>query len=261
MRFARDHHGVTGVNGLSGRKSCRKGQRGSEDKYDPAHIAVIVGYETQWVRWLPQSGGPFVQRRGFFRAITNRSQMPVEGVFTGFCVKLFGFGVGVGGFDYWLIVGYARIVTCYVHYLAAGAIGLEFPELVDGAVEDAVGVGAGSLDGAALFFGGFVEHGVDIGVIGQVGFGGVAAAEAPGGSGDFGGEGLFEDAFGAEFPVKGFAEFFVEVALFGADVVGSGVEPEGEGVAGRGGFAGFGVGAGGEVRILPVGVDLSVSGH
>jgi hypothetical protein len=101
---------------------------------------------------------------------------------------------------------------------------LEAAELVDASMKDAGGGGAGSFDGAAEFVGGFVE-------VGEAGVGGVAAAETPGGSGDFGDEGFFEERGGAELVVHGSAEFYVDVALVGFYVVGSGVEAEGEGVA------------------------------
>jgi hypothetical protein len=87
---------------------------------------------------------------------------------------------------------------------------LEFSELIDGAVEQAVGGGAGAVDGAAVLFGAFVEQRIltsgsaprliimairpgrsvfgGPSSTGDFAFYGGTAAQAPGGSGDFGGE-------------------------------------------------------------------------
>ena len=63
---------------------------------------------------------------------------------------------------------------------------LEAAEFVHGAFEDAVGFGASAVHGGDMI--GFGRGVLDLG----------AAAEAPGGPGDFGGEGLFQCSFGGE---------------------------------------------------------------
>jgi hypothetical protein len=103
--------------------------------------------------------------------------------------------------------------------------------LVDASVEEAGGGGPGSFDRADGFFFGLVEHGVTIGEVGELGFDGGAAAQTPGGSGDFGDEGFFEKGVGVELEDHSFAESAVNVVLVGFDVVLAGVEPEGDGVA------------------------------
>jgi hypothetical protein len=149
-------------------------------------------------------------------------------------------------------------------------------------MEEAVGGGSGSFDGAAGFlptkgsrlrrplvgirpgrpvFEQFVEHGVAGGVVGEFSFYVAAAAEAPGGSGDLGDEGFFEEAGGVELVIHGFAEFLVEIALFGFDVVGSCVKAHRQGVTGGCGFAGFGEGSGGVGCVLTVGVESGIGSH
>jgi hypothetical protein len=141
------------------------------------------------------------------------------------------------------------------------AVVLEAAELVDGTMEEAVGSGSGALDGAESLLGGVVEERVLGREIGEVGFSGGTAAEAPGGPGDFGGEGFLEEAGGAKLGVHGFAELFIEIAFLGLYVVGSGVEAEGQGVAGGGCFARVGAGAGAESGVLAIGVDLWCGCH
>ena len=77
----------------------------------------------------------------------------------------------------------------------------------EGAVEDELGGGPGAFEGAAGFFGGFVEDG---GEVGEAGFGFVALAETPGGSDDFVGEDFFEEAVWVELVVEGFVEVGIE---------------------------------------------------
>ena len=52
----------------------------------------------------------------------------------------------------------------------------------------------------------------------------MAAAEAPGGSDDFGDVGFFEEGEGGEFGRQSVAEFFVDAAFFGFDEITAGVE-------------------------------------
>ena len=106
------------------------------------------------------------------------------------------------------------------------ALGLDFAEFVDGAGVDAVGVGAGAIDG---LLGAVV-------VLGHGGFEGGAAAKSPGGVDDFGGEGVFEGSVGREVGLVGGAEFGVDVGFGGGDEVGGGEESGRDGVAGGAGF-------------------------
>jgi hypothetical protein len=103
-------------------------------------------------------------------------------------------------------------------FLAGQTVGLKAAELVDGAVEEGVGSGAGAVDGAAPLFDLFAE---EIEIV-EGGFEEGAAAQTPGGSGDFVGEGGFEEAFGAKLEKHGLAEFEVVAALFGLDACGFG---------------------------------------
>ena len=106
-----------------------------------------------------------------------------------------------------------------VDFAAGDAFCLDFAELVEGTVEGVLGGGSGSFDGADLFFIHGVEEGFEGGVAGDVAVGEVAAAETPGGAGDLVGEGVFEEACGAEFPEHGVEEVFVEGGFVGEDEV------------------------------------------
>ena len=106
-----------------------------------------------------------------------------------------------------------------VDFDSVDAFGLDFAELVDAAVEGVLGGGAGSFDGAELFFIHGVEEGVEGGAVGDVAIGEVAAAKAPGGAGDLVGEGVFEEAGGAEFLEHGVEEVFVEGGFVGEDKI------------------------------------------
>ena len=102
-----------------------------------------------------------------------------------------------------------------VDFDSVDALGLDFAELVDGAVEGVLGGGSGSFDEAELFFIQGVEEWVEGGVAGDVAVSEVAAAEAPSGAGDLVGEGVFEEACGAEFLEHGVEEVFVEGGFVG----------------------------------------------
>ena len=136
------------------------------------------------------------------------------------------------------------------------AFGLEAAEFLEGAVEGALGGGAGAVDGdlkAVEFFVGQVFRRSD--------FERGAAAETPGGVDDFAGEGLFERRIGREFgEVAGF-EFIKDVLFFGADEIGDGEETE-FGCVLRDAGSAFGRDrAGGVFGVLPIGQDLSGAGH
>jgi len=97
------------------------------------------------------------------------------------------------------------------------AFGLEAAEFLEGAVEGALGGGAGAVDRDLEAIEFFVRQ-----IFGRRGFEISAAAEAPGGVDDFTGEGLFERRVGREFgDVAGF-EVIEDVLLFGADEIGDG---------------------------------------
>ena len=196
---------------------------------------------------VDRSGGRF----------TNRSQFEVPG----FVHEVHIAFVFVGHPDDLVGVDEDGCILAAVHLVLDDAFGLQAAELIDAAVEEGVGGGPGAFDGADGLLFGFVEHGVAFGVVGELGFDGGTAAEAPGGSGDFGGEGFFEETFGVELGEEGFAEVFVEVALVGFDVVLTGVEAEDKGVAGGGGFAGFGAGSGREVCVEAIGFELGFGWH
>jgi len=120
------------------------------------------------------------------------------------------------------------------------AVLLNLAELVQGAVEDAGGVGSCSFDGADLLFEGGVEERVGITLCGDVTVNQVAAAKSPGGAGDFGGEAFFD---GVVRQVAGVvhveAELAVGFGFFGENEVGLSVEAVFKAVAGGGGAAGF----------------------
>ena len=147
--------------------------------------------------------------------------------------------------------------------VADAAFGLNFAERVEAAMEDAVGLGAGAVDGLLLFFGFGVLHGVFLvkvgdGDSGEVFFDHAAAAETPGGTYEFGGEEFFDGAFGGEFGPERGADFGVVFGFVFADEVVEGEEAEGEGVFRGTGFTGLGTGSGGEGGVRFVGRVLSV---
>jgi len=142
------------------------------------------------------------------------------------CDELFAPFESVSGVEEDAGIGYGDVADLAEgDFLAEYALGLKFAELGEGSVEDGDGAVPGALDGTAGFVGLFGE-------VAEVGFGGVAEIEAPVGSDDLRDAGFFEEACGVEFEVGGFAEFLVEVAVFGLDVVFSGEEAEGLGVDG-----------------------------
>ena len=113
----------------------------------------------------------------------------------------------------------------------AGALLLEFFELVESSVEDAGGVGTGSFYGADLFFQRGVEERFKSGVFRYVAVGDVAAAKTPGGVGDLGGEAFFDSVAGVAGFFEADAEEFVEVEFFGEDEVVHRIESGGEVIA------------------------------
>src|SRR6185503_6352290 len=120
------------------------------------------------------------------------------------------------------------------------ALGLEGAEFGEGAVEEAVELRAGAVDG--LLGGG-------IGRAFGFGFDFAAAAEAPESAADFGGEGFFDGAGGLEFGADGLIEGGPDWLFVGEDEVARGEEAGFGGVFGGGRFALFGAGAGGVLGV------------
>ena len=93
--------------------------------------------------------------------------------------------------------------------LAGLAPGLEFAKFRGAFVEQAMGLGAGAVDGLLGFFGVFVGslHGVvQVGTRlvrdSEISLDFAAAAETPGGAADFVDQGVFEDAARRQFGAK-----------------------------------------------------------
>jgi len=138
---------------------------------------------------------------------------------------------------------------------------LELLHLIEGAVEDAGGVGPGSFDGADLFFEGGIEERVDDGVGGEFSVGEVAAAETPGSAGDLGGEVFFEDIEGFEGVMHIDDEEVVDILFSGLDVIGLSPKTGCDGVF-TGGVKAFGCArSGAPGRVFSVGFYLSFCCH
>ena len=178
--------------------------------------------------------------------------------------------------------GYVDIDDFGERDIPAGALGLEALELVDGAVEGALGAGlvaAGVVDDVG--FGGIAAKDEGVADVGQegivviahplievrqphleeAGFHGAAAAEAPGGHGE-----LFEEdipggagglVLGAEFGAEPIEAAFV----FAGQGGGLGGEAVTEGIGGDLALALGGFGAGAFLGVPAVGIDLFLSSH
>ena len=98
-----------------------------------------------------------------------------------------------------------------------------------------VGLGSGAIHGFLLFFGSFIDHGVDVQVFDTAEgfFYEAAAAEAPGSAHDFEGEDLFGCAFGCEFGQEGGEDSGVFLFFSFADEIVGGEEAEFEDCCGR----------------------------
>ena len=147
--------------------------------------------------------------------------------------------------------------------------GLEFAEFGGALVEQAVGLGAGAVDGVLDFvdvaFGGFHGvHDVDRVVVEAEEHASLdltATAETPCGAADFFDESVFEGTDRGEFAFEIGLKFGVVGFFRGADEVASGEETEGDAVEGGCCFACFGAGTGGGLSVALVGCDLSGCGH
>ena len=156
-----------------------------------------------------------------------------------------------------------RVGVLIESFISILALGLEPAEFGGGVVEQAMGLGAGAVDGAldpfAMRVHGF--HGIRDEVVSiaeeddEMGFDFTAAAETPGGSVDFFDEELFVSAYGAEGQEECEVEVGMGAFFAGPDEI-AGVEAEDDGVFGRCGFSGFGARAGGRLRVRSVGCGL-----
>jgi hypothetical protein len=153
-------------------------------------------------------------------------------------------GVGAGqGFMEGLEVGDAEVGDVGFlreEFVAELALGLEFAEFGGAFVEEAMGLGAGAVDGFLDFFrlGVHGFHGIEdeasavVEPEDEVGFDFAAAAETPHGASDFVDQAVFEDALGGEVLADGLVEFDVEVLFVGSDEVRGGEEAVFQGVLG-----------------------------
>jgi hypothetical protein len=114
-----------------------------------------------------------------------------------------------------------------------------------------VGLGSGAVHGFLLFFGAFVDQGVEVEVFDAAEgfFYEAAAAETPGSSHDFEGEGLFAGAFGGEFGHEGGEDAGVFLFFTVTDEIVGCEESEFEAVARGAGFSLFGARARGFARV------------
>ena len=90
----------------------------------------------------------------------------------------------------------------------------------------------------------------------ETGFDDVAAAESPGGAGDFGGEGYFYRAFGGEVVVEGGEEVVPDLGFFRAEA--GGLVSEEAGFGGDLGWSGH-VGVDGSMGVKNSAGELAVS--
>ncbi len=132
------------------------------------------------------------------------------------------------GFGDLLEVNHALCLFLSRQFEANFALGLQFAKLIQRLMESGVGSGTGAFDRAAEFFG--FE-----GEVSEFGFGEIAAAETPGGSGDFGDQYFLKSALGVQPDEETCAEFLVGFGFVGFDVVVAGIESVGPPVF-RGGF-------------------------
>ena len=128
------------------------------------------------------------------------------------------------------------------------SFGLQAAEFGSGAVQVAMGLCAGAVDGLLCWGACWIDHGIELKFacrVEHVGFDYGTPAKTPGGVDDLGGERLLERSFGFEFVPEIFAEVMVEAVVFREHEVGGGVDAESDGVAGGTGFAFFGARPGG----------------
>jgi hypothetical protein len=150
-------------------------------------------------------------------------------------------------------------------FVARVAFGLELAEFGGAAVEKAVALGSGAINGVLELGGGFVLHCVGNGIFGVVdvsacynhgGFDFATAVETPHGSADLIDVVVFELTFRDEVVVESFIERFVAGFFAGTDEIFGGEEAGFEGVFRGGGLTGFRAGPGGVLRVGLVGCDF-----
>ena len=128
---------------------------------------------------------------------------------------------------------------------------LEGPEFGERAVEEAIELRTGAVDGLlGGWIGGAFGFGLDF----------AAAAEAPESAADFRGEGFFDGAGGVEFGADGFIEGNPDGLFVGEDEIACGEEAGFGGVFGGGRFALFGAGTGGVLGVGVVGGEFCRGG-
>ena len=178
--------------------------------------------------------------RGFGGAGRKRSVDDVfhRGQFLEFALLHLAVGIESEGFGEVLGAGEAEsgnVVVAFEGGEAEVALGLEAAELGHGAEHFAEGAGVGPVDGGLKRGGCGIEHGIDAGI--EFGFGEGAAAESPGGAGDFDGYGFFGGFGGGELFAPGLGEGGVFGLFGGADEIGYGEKSGGDGILRDSGFA------------------------
>jgi len=157
---------------------------------------------------------------------------------------------------------------CLFRQGLATAFGLQPAEVGRTFVQQAMGLGAGAVDGLLDSFGGGVQgfHGVEDVILSiaeaedEVGFDFAAPAETPHGAADFVDERFFEDTNRGEILEQRLVECGVGGLFVGADEIAR-VEAEDYGVFRRCGFTRLGAGTGGGLSVRLVGCDLCGCGH
>jgi hypothetical protein len=125
-----------------------------------------------------------------------------------------------------------------------GLFGLESADFGERAPDDAVRLGAGTVDCGLGAEEVLVEHGVFGGLFREGGFDLGAAAETPGGSDYLGGEELLGSGLCVDVLPEGAGEGLIFFRFVGLDAVLFGEQAEAEGVLGGAGAAFGGTGAG-----------------
>jgi hypothetical protein len=114
------------------------------------------------------------------------------------------------------------------------AFGLQPSEFGGGAVQVAMGLGAGPVDGLLSAGEDGIYRRIDLGLasrVGHVRFDYGTATDTPGGVDDLGGQGLFEWSFRRQLLLKVFAEETVEAVVCREHEIGGGIDAESDGVA------------------------------
>jgi hypothetical protein len=140
-------------------------------------------------------------------------------------------------------------------------VGLKAAEFGQGTAHDAVGLGAGAVDGGLGAEEIPIKQGIFGGSVSEGGFDFGAAAKSPGRADYFGGEHGLEGAMGAHVVPEGGGECVVFFGFAGLDAVLCGEQAKTTGVLGGAGAAFGGPGAGGVLRVFAICVELSFRCH